>query len=101
MTKPKIKVWVDAPNGWDVFTGQGKLWLVDLKKGIAKKPVWLTQRILEATYPEYRTHLKTIDEFLLMLFCSNGFNIRLDCRKKEKGLVRFAPPLLDNYKIER
>jgi hypothetical protein len=98
---PKIKVWVNAPNPCDVFTGIGILWVVDLQKGVAKKSVWLNERNLEFHYPEYRTYLRTIEEYLLILFRSNGFDIRLDLRKKEKGLVKFVPPLIDRNKIER
>lgn len=66
-----------------------------MKKGIAKKAVWLNEGNLEAPYPEYRTHLKAIVEFLITFFCSNGFDIRLDCRKKKKGAIKFTPPLID------
>jgi hypothetical protein len=51
LNSPKIKVWINAPSKWDVITGRGILWLVDLKKGVAKKHVWLNERILDAPYP--------------------------------------------------
>lgn len=85
---PKIKLWVNRPTKSDM----GILWVVDLKKGIAEKENE-TNPSSDTTYPERRTHLKTVEEFLSAVF--DDFYLRLDLSEKEKGVIKFNPPLID------
>jgi hypothetical protein len=85
---PKIKLWVNHPTKSDASI----LWIVDLKKGIAEK-VNETNSSSDTTYPERRTHFKTIEEFLSAVF--DDFCLRLDLTEKEKGKIKFNPPLID------
>jgi hypothetical protein len=85
---PKIKLWVNRPTKSDT----GILWVVDLKKGIAEKENE-TNSSSDTPYPERRTYFKTIEEFLSAVF--DDFYLRLDLSEKEKGIIKFNPPLID------
>ena len=84
----KIKLWVNRPTKSDT----GILWILDLEKGIAEKDNE-TNSSSDTHYSERRTGLKTIEEFLLMVF--DNFYLRLDLSEKEKGKIKFNPPLID------
>lgn len=91
------KVTAESGIGKDVFkvivsllgitnsTGRSTLWVIDFKKGIAKKPILDhdVERTIKARYPTCRTHLD-IEDYLLGLFCDNGFDIRLDVRNRKR-----------------
>jgi hypothetical protein len=108
------KVTAESGIGKDVFkvivsllgitnsTGRSTLWVIDFKKGIAKKPILHhdVERTIKARYPTCRTHLD-IEDYLLGLFCDNGFDIRLDVRNRKKGIIKFILPLIGRYSIER
>jgi hypothetical protein len=101
LKSPKIKVWLNISDKTDIFTGLGILWIIDFKRGIARKQMLLNERILNAPYPEFTTRYNSIDEFLLNLFTKDGFDIRVTKDKNEKELVEFTPALMDRFEIEK
>ena len=101
LKSPRIKIWINFKKEIDTITGRSTLWVINFKKGIAKKPTrdHDVERTIKARYSTYRTHLD-IEDYLLEFYCDNGFDIRLDVRNRKKGIIKFILPLIGRYSIE-
>ena len=88
---PILKLLLSQPNRYINLLRYGELFHVDLVNGIARR-VNQSDRIHD-DYPFYYSECKSIEDYLLFLFCQSGLDVKIDSsQKKKRHIVMFSVP---------
>lgn len=88
---PILKLLLSQSNRYINLLRYGELFHVDLVNGIARR-VNKSDRIHD-DYPFYYSECKSIEDYLLFLFCQSGLDVKIDSsQKKKRHIVMFSVP---------